>query len=43
MCEYSLHDVTSRPARVKDNVVTTEFTRSSIRALPPSGSTVPSS
>jgi len=33
MCEYSLHDVTSRPARVKDNVVTTEFTRSSIRGF----------
>ena len=25
MCEYSLHDVASRPAKVKDKVVTTEF------------------
>jgi len=25
MCEYSLHDVGSRPAKVKDKVVTTEF------------------
>jgi hypothetical protein len=33
MCDYSLHDVSSRPAKVSDKLVATEFTRSSTRGF----------
>ncbi len=39
MCDYSLHHVASRPAKVRDKLVTTELARSSTRGL----SAVPSS
>jgi hypothetical protein len=33
MCDYSLHHVTSRPAKVRDKLVTTELASSSIRGF----------
>jgi hypothetical protein len=33
MCDYSLHHVASRPAKVKDKLFTTEFARSSTRGF----------
>ena len=33
MCDYSLHDVASRPAKVSDKLVTTELARSSTRGF----------
>ena len=33
MCDYSLHHVTSRPAKVSDKLVTTELARSRIRGF----------
>ena len=33
MCDYSLHHVASRPAKVKDKLVTTELARSSTRGF----------
>jgi hypothetical protein len=33
MCDYSLHHVTSRPAKVSDKLVTTELARSSTRGF----------
>lgn len=33
MCDYSLHDVASRPARVGDKLVTTTFTNSITRGF----------
>jgi hypothetical protein len=33
MCDYSLHHVASRPAKVKDRLVTTELARSSTRGF----------
>lgn len=33
MCDYSLHHVASRPAKVSDKLVTTELTRSSARGF----------
>jgi len=37
MCEYSLHDVASRPAKVSDKLVTTELARSSTRGFAAAG------
>ena len=37
MCDYSLHDVTSRPAKVGDNLVTTEFWNTTTRGFCPAG------
>ena len=34
MCDYSLHHVTSRPAKVGDKLVTTNFKNSVTRGLP---------
>jgi hypothetical protein len=33
MCDYSLHDVASRPAKVGDKLVTTQFTNSITRGF----------
>ena len=33
MCDYSLHHLTSRPAKIGDKLVTTEFARSSTRGF----------
>ena len=33
MCDYSLHDVASRPARVSDKIITTELARSGTRGF----------
>src|SRR5437762_9077900 len=33
MCDYSLHHVASRPAKVRDKLVTTELARSSNRGF----------
>ena len=33
MCDYSLHHVASRPAKVRDKLVTTELARSSARGF----------
>ena len=33
MCDYSLHHVASRPAKVSDKLVTMEFTKSSARGF----------
>ena len=33
MCDYSLHHLSSRPARVADKLVTTELARSSTRGF----------
>jgi len=33
MCDYSLHHVASRPAKVRDKLVTTELARSSTRGF----------
>jgi hypothetical protein len=33
MCDYSLHHVASRPAKIKDKLFTTEFARSSTRGF----------
>ena len=33
MCDYSLHHVASRPAKVSDKLVTTELARSSTRGF----------
>src|SRR5436190_15779399 len=33
MCDYSLHEVASRPAKVRDKLVTTELASSSIRGF----------
>jgi hypothetical protein len=33
MCDYSLHQVTSRPARIEDRLVTTKFTNSITRGF----------
>src|SRR5438874_12302914 len=33
MCDYSLHHVASRPARVSDKLVTTKLTKSSARGF----------
>jgi hypothetical protein len=37
MCDYSLHDVASRPARVGDKLVTTEFWSTTTRGFSPVG------
>jgi hypothetical protein len=37
MCDYSLHDVTSRPAKVGDKLVTTEFWNTTTRGFSPVG------
>ena len=37
MCDYSLHDVTSRPAKVGDELVTTEFWNTTTRGFSPVG------
>jgi hypothetical protein len=37
MCDYSLHDVTSRPAKVGDELVTTEFWNTTTRGFSPLG------
>ena len=37
MCDYSLHGVTSRPAKVGDNLVTTEFWNTTTRGFSPPG------
>jgi hypothetical protein len=37
MCDYSLHDVVSRPAKVGDNLVTTEFWNTATRGFSPAG------
>ena len=36
MCDYSLHLVTSRPAKVGDKLVSTKFTNSITRGSPQS-------
>ena len=33
MCDYSLHHVSSRPAKVSDKLVTTELSKSSTRGF----------
>jgi hypothetical protein len=33
MCDYSLHNVASRPARIEDRLVTTKFTKSITRGF----------
>jgi hypothetical protein len=33
MCDYSLHQVTSRPARIQDRLVTTKFRKSITRGF----------
>ena len=33
MCDYSLHDIASRPAKVSDKLVTTELAKSSTRGF----------
>jgi hypothetical protein len=33
MCDYSLHHVTSRPARIEDRLVTTKFSNSITRGF----------
>ena len=33
MCDYSLHHVASRPAKVSDKLVTTKLTKSSARGF----------
>jgi hypothetical protein len=33
MCEYSLHSIAWRPAKVKDKLITTELGNSSIRGF----------
>jgi len=33
MCDYSLHDIATRPARVGDKLVTTQFTNSITRGF----------
>ena len=42
MCDYSLHHVSSRPAKVADKLVTMELANKRTWALPPSVSSVPS-
>jgi hypothetical protein len=37
MCDYSLHNVASRPARVGDKLVSTSFVRSSTRGFAAAG------
>ena len=37
MCDYSLHTVASRPAKIGDQLVTTEFWNSTTRGLSPVG------
>ena len=37
MCDYSLHGVTSRPAKVGDELVTTEFWNTTTRGFSPVG------
>jgi hypothetical protein len=37
MCDYSLHDVASRPAQVGDKLVTTEFWNTMTRGFSPVG------
>jgi hypothetical protein len=37
MCDYSLHSVTSRPAKVGDKLVTTKFANSITRGFAPIG------
>jgi hypothetical protein len=37
MCDYSLHDVASRPAKVGDQLVTTEFWNTTTRGFCPVG------
>ena len=37
MCDYSLHSVASRPAKVGDKVVTTDFWNTTTRGLSPVG------
>ena len=37
MCDYSLHVVASRPAKVGDKLITTEFWNSATRGFPPVG------
>jgi len=37
MCDYSLHDVTSRRAKVADELVTTEFWNTMTRGFSPAG------
>ena len=47
MCDYSLHNVTTRPAKVGDKLVTTQFSNSITRGFAavgePNGGSVPSS
>ncbi len=38
MCDYSLHQVASRPAKVGDELVTTRFARSTTRGFAAVGS-----
>jgi hypothetical protein len=38
MCDYSLHHVTSRPARIEDRLVTTKFSNSITCGSPQSAS-----
>jgi hypothetical protein len=33
MCDYSLHDVATRPAKVADKLVTTQFAKSITRGF----------
>ncbi len=37
MCDYSLHHVASRPARIEDKLVTTRFSNSSTRGFAAAG------
>ena len=35
MCDYSLHHVATRPARIEDKLVTTKFSNSNLLGIPP--------